>query len=1223
MNRNRISRCIRFGLEKLEGRELLAVLSGFQPVPNLGSMVYESSVIGSLGSPVLQDGFESGNLGSSWSTFSSNAHGRIQVTSQFGAASGSKALLMDTTDSGIYNLNEAIWHVQQPTASGSLLHFSYAVFNDELQGFFSAPSYSGHFFADGVSVSNDGSTWYPVWDPLQAGNPTPSTGQWIGQGVDLKAASQAGGYSLNLNNFYVKFQQFDNFPLTTDGLGWDDIQIVAPGGPAGITSLTVDAGQSITVLVDGTGTLQPQVRLLSGNNGNNVVGSAVATAPGGEALIQSVAVGGKLADGTPGALSYRIEVSGAAGNLGDYTVRVVLNAALEKESHGGANDNTLAGAQSLENSFLQLHRSGAASSSGAQPARAAVLGKTDRSASSGIVLEREVNNPFLPAFDVIDHAQNIDGPDSLGSGWNLIENPDIADSTTLPHISIQATGDGTFDYYSFTVANAGDRAVFDIDYESSFFGENLYLDTTIFLYDANGILLDQNDDFGDEPGSNTGLASYLEHYFSEPGAYYLAVGQFPSSDAGGQIIGTPFFDGDAYTLHVSLDNHLINSIVGDPLFEVEPNQLELSPPNLLDFAQDLDREIWVVNDDPAVPFANAVPHVLVQGTGDGTFDFYSFTVPSGGRRVTANFVANDINSGGGGQLYYYDSAGFQFSADRFDGILEEGTYFVAVGTFDTVDINGNLFGTAPQVGDSYSFFVSVDGHTYELPTPDLFAFQLRAGESVSMAVTALGTNSNVTVGIVNAAGTMIANGSPAPTNVGVAIDSFIAPSNATYYARVTGQFSGTNYNLVINRNATMDLERNSSIAAAQPIYGQQVAGRRWVSGWIEDGITLNAVDSGWYDNFGFHNSVNTNYFVSGLGTQEARNFFVFDLNGFSEPITAATLALFNPASNSASLGYLSDDPTETYTLFDVNTPIDSLKAGGFGHTATFADLGTGMTLGSRVVSAADNGNLVTIPLNSNALSNLNASTGEIALGGALTTLARRSTHERMFGFTSAQFTRQLNLQMRDSDFYRIVADENAMLQFDTATPGDGTGDFINSLDAMIRLYDSAGNLVASNDNGGIDSHNSAISYKVPKGKGGSYYIEVTASTLTPAFTSGEYILSIKGDRYVAPATMLSFADAITGKEDHDLWFSQVQTDLATYREHDTTPNYSSPKLDSMSPREINSLKNSSAIFELPFAGIELYGKTKNRKATVIPEWAWGLLADESSPDWFSNDSGGI
>jgi filamentous hemagglutinin family protein len=68
---------------------------------------------------------------------------------------------------------------------------------------------------------------------------------------------------------------------------------------------------------------------------------------------------------------------------------------------------------------------------------------------NGLVIKIEPNNS-------LNQAQNIN------NFFVTSENSDIQDSTSIPHVSISANGDGTFDYYSFN-ATAGSQGIFDID----------------------------------------------------------------------------------------------------------------------------------------------------------------------------------------------------------------------------------------------------------------------------------------------------------------------------------------------------------------------------------------------------------------------------------------------------------------------------------------------------------------------------------------------------------------------------------------------------------------------------------------------------------------------------------------------------------------------------------------------------------------------------------------
>lgn len=141
---------------------------------------------------------------------------------------------------------------------------------------------------------------------------------------------------------------------------------------------------------------------------------------------------------------------------------------------------------------------------------------------------------------------------------------------------------------------------------------------------------------------------------------------------------------------------------------------------------------------------------------------------------------------------------------------------------------------------------------------------------------------------------------------------------------------------------------------------------------------ISAFDRGWYDSNGFHDPTNQNYVATNFGISALgpdRNFFVFNLDGFStsETITSASLRLFNPIQNTFF---------GTYTVYDVSTSIPSLTGGGFGLVATYDDLGTGTSYATQAITSADAGTFVTVNLNAAGLSALNAARGgTFATGG--------------------------------------------------------------------------------------------------------------------------------------------------------------------------------------------------------------------------------------------------
>jgi hypothetical protein len=144
------------------------------------------------------------------------------------------------------------------------------------------------------------------------------------------------------------------------------------------------------------------------------------------------------------------------------------------------------------------------------------------------------------------------------SAFNLVFNPNVNNinnantSTTIPHTSIEALGDGSYHYYTF-VANAGDTGIFDIDRAN--------FDSELFLFDALGNLVASNDNFGFGPmgvntdaGSNSILDAFLQVIFPTTGLYRLGVGEFNSNASNGRVTGDAPDTGDFYTLHISVTN---------------------------------------------------------------------------------------------------------------------------------------------------------------------------------------------------------------------------------------------------------------------------------------------------------------------------------------------------------------------------------------------------------------------------------------------------------------------------------------------------------------------------------------------------------------------------------------------------------------------------------------------------------------------------------------------
>ena len=175
-----------------------------------------------------------------------------------------------------------------------------------------------------------------------------------------------------------------------------------------------------------------------------------------------------------------------------------------------------------------------------------------RMASATVIAENEPN-------DTGATAQNVNGFFSTDFVADINDNTNANTSTTIPHVSIRASGNGTYDFYRFS--SLGGTIILDIDSTISspgdFGGDD---DTEIGIWDAAGNLIAQNDDGpaildNGSPASTNCLAptcnSFIQLAGQPAGDYIVGVCQFDCtfSSAFG-ITGDALLQGP-YILHIS------------------------------------------------------------------------------------------------------------------------------------------------------------------------------------------------------------------------------------------------------------------------------------------------------------------------------------------------------------------------------------------------------------------------------------------------------------------------------------------------------------------------------------------------------------------------------------------------------------------------------------------------------------------------------------------------
>ncbi len=162
----------------------------------------------------FSEGFESGSLSQYWTT-SSPAPGRILVTTANTPHSGTRHLTMDVSTNGTYVQNEALLHLNLAGAGQTNLSFWWKEYGEETH------TQDGVYFS-----SNGGSSFVKVQD-LNGASYTNST--WYQFNLDVDALCAANGLSQTAT-FVVKFQQYDNYAIATDGMAFDDISVTTTTG---------------------------------------------------------------------------------------------------------------------------------------------------------------------------------------------------------------------------------------------------------------------------------------------------------------------------------------------------------------------------------------------------------------------------------------------------------------------------------------------------------------------------------------------------------------------------------------------------------------------------------------------------------------------------------------------------------------------------------------------------------------------------------------------------------------------------------------------------------------------------------------------------------------------------------------------------------------------------------------------------------------------------------
>ena len=157
------------------------------------------------------------------------------------------------------------------------------------------------------------------------------------------------------------------------------------------------------------------------------------------------------------------------------------------------------------------------------------------------------------------------GAFDLSDDFALQNSPLFQDNESFHFVTVSATSGSGYGYYAFTLA---ERAFVAIDIDGAHASGDRGFDAYLYLENADGDVIRENDDTEVDPGSfdsyaengdgsgtyDSGLSAELD-----AGTYYIRLGQW-ARDASGDPYGAALDAGLSYTLHLLADTYVLPDV---------------------------------------------------------------------------------------------------------------------------------------------------------------------------------------------------------------------------------------------------------------------------------------------------------------------------------------------------------------------------------------------------------------------------------------------------------------------------------------------------------------------------------------------------------------------------------------------------------------------------------------------------------------------------------------
>ncbi|MFL5329083.1 MAG: M36 family metallopeptidase [Gemmataceae bacterium] len=913
------------------------------------------------------------------------------------------------------------------------------------------------------------------------------------------------------------------------------LRTIAFAGDTDSYTLNVDAGQTITIIATpSSSTLQPTITLL--NPASAVIGTSTATAAGQTALVQSVAA---ATSGT-----YTIVMGGAASTTGVETIQVMLNAAAEMEGRvGSVTNNTRGVAQSLDSSMVTLSTGAVSAFRGAvagtigsanYQATAVAPSFTDIS-TTGTKSTTAVGDDSIDTLGAVQLGNfsfsyygtaytsisfNTNGLISFSTADAAWNNTDLSTSPAEPVIAVlwddlnidnSGTGATSRNIY-WQVVGSGASQQLIIQWNNArqlststyyTFQAVLSRDGTIQLnYGANVPTAAINAATVGVKGSGGNIPRKLLLSFNQAPSALVGAGLStllsPPSDYAAAVAAPAFTD-------ISTTGNKSATAVGDdntdtlsaaqltgfafPYYGATYNSLSFNTNGLITFttadAAYLNTDLSSSPPEPAI--AVLWDDLVMENTGTGTTsrNVYWQLVGSGANEQLI-IQWNNARQYSGTAYYTFQAVLSQDGSIRFNYDASVPAAAIAAATAGVKGPGNNQQRLLLSNSQSASSLVGAGLSTVlSVPlTPDYYSFSLAANQSASIVVS--GT-SLLNFELRNSADAVLATATGGATNFSKTINNFTGAAG-TYYLRVTGD-GVSPYDLVVTKNAVFDTEANDTPATAQPLgtargaMGYVVGGGTAQSSDLESGLagwtinngstglwgltTRRGTEAGHSQTHSFHYGTDTGTYDTGAANAGAVTSAPF--------IVSPTMSLaFNYVLN-----------TETSTAFD-NANVQISVDGGTNWT----------TILGRTTGATP---LANTSVWSPASVSLSAYVGQTAqVRFSFDTLDNIQNAFEGWYVDDISFN-----QTSNDDWYSVTLPAGITgLTLKTSTPGDGAGEFVNTLDPAIRLYNANGSSLLASGTPLPDGRNESLTnYNLTPGS--TYLVQISGAALS----RGEYFFT--------------------------------------------------------------------------------------------------------------------